>query len=135
MIEKYGIKMQTIIRSAIRTPDGTIIESRHRHDYNTHLDANGKWYMIDGGLDYVRSSANGDEVWIGTFLEDGHEKVREALTWGTRGKDGKSELKYIKLKDMETDHIVACLQTQSMLPQYKTAMKNELDYRLDNGEI
>ena len=50
-----------ILNSRMRTPDGTILESKHRHDYVTHTDANGKEYMLDGGLDYVRCSANGDE--------------------------------------------------------------------------
>ena len=27
-----------------------IIRSRHRHDYVTHTDANGKEYMVDGGV-------------------------------------------------------------------------------------
>ncbi len=122
--------MSDIIYSAMRTPDGTVIESRHRHDYVTHKDANGKEYMLDGGLDYVRSSANGDEEYITVTLEDGHDKVREYLTWGTRGKDGRQPLRYVKLKDMTTDHIQACLDTQlQMRPAYRTAMENELEYR------
>ena len=51
----------SILSNRMRTPDGTILESKHRHDYVTHLDANGREYMLDGGLDYVRGSANGDE--------------------------------------------------------------------------
>ena len=39
-----------LVRNAMRTPDGTIIRSRHRHDYVTHKDANGSEYMLDGGL-------------------------------------------------------------------------------------
>jgi hypothetical protein len=39
-----------IVANRIRTPDGTILESKHRHDYVTYTDANGKQYMVDGGL-------------------------------------------------------------------------------------
>ena len=30
-----------LVHNALQTPDGTIIESRHRHDYKTYEDANG----------------------------------------------------------------------------------------------
>ena len=77
---------KNIIYSAIRTPDGTVIESNDRHDYKEHIDANGKTYMIDGGNDYIRCSANGDEVFLTVYLEDSHDRVREVMKWGTRGK-------------------------------------------------
>ena len=122
--------MSNVIYSAMRTPDGTVIESRHRHDFVTYEDANGKTYMLDGGLDYTRASMNGDEEFIEVTLEDGHDKVREYLTWGTRGVNGDQPLRYVKLKDMDTDHIQACLETQfQMYPSIRTAMENELEYR------
>jgi hypothetical protein len=62
--------MDKILRNRMRTPDGTILESKHRHDYVTHLDANGNEYMLDGGLSYVRSSANGDEEMLTVFDDD-----------------------------------------------------------------
>mgnify|MGYP000681112827 CR=1 FL=1 len=34
--------MSNIIRNALRTPDGTVIQSSSRHDYETYIDANGK---------------------------------------------------------------------------------------------
>ena len=121
---------QTIIYSALRTPDGTVIESLHRYDYNTYLDANGKEYMIDGGNDYIRSSAHGDEVFLTVYSDEPHDKVREFMKWGTRGKGGKKPLHYVALKDMDTDHIQACLDTQwQMRPDYRIIMQNELKYR------
>lgn len=38
-----------IVYSAIKTPDGTILESKHVHDYQSYLDANGETYLLDGG--------------------------------------------------------------------------------------
>lgn len=121
---------ENLIYNAIQTPDGTILESRHRHDYKEYTDANGKTYMIDGGLSYMRRSANGDEKDISVWDTDVHVTIREALTWGTYGKNGDQPLRYIKLSEMETDHITACLDTQSgMYPQIRSAMENELKYR------
>jgi hypothetical protein len=123
--------MSNIIRNAFRTPDGTILESTSRWDYKEHVDTtNGKTYVIDGGLDYFRRSVHSDEVDLSVTLDDDHEAVREALTWGTYGKNGDQPLTYIKLKDMSLEHICNCLEdVTNMYPQYRTAMKNELEYR------
>lgn len=119
-----------LVRNAMRTPDGTIIRSRHRHDYVTHKDANGKEYMLDGGLDYVRSSANGDEEYMAVTLAESHEQIREACDWGTYGKNGDQELSYIKLCDMETEHIQAVLLNVATINLgIRTAMERELEYR------
>lgn len=121
---------KTLIRNAIRTPDGTVLESRSRHDYRTHVDANGKTYMIDGGLDYIHCSAHEDQVFVGAYLEDGHEVVREALTWGTYGKNGDEPYRQVKLSEMSNAHIQACLDTQHhMYRQIRSAMETELEYR------
>lgn len=122
--------MSTIIRNALRTPDGTVIRSRHRHDYVTHTDANGKEYMVDGGIDYIRRSANGDEEDMVVTTEDSFEEVRQACDWGTYGINGDQPLSYIKLCDMETAHIEAVLQNVSRInPAIKTSMEHELMLR------
>lgn len=120
-----------LIRNALRTPDGTILQSRHRHDYVTHTDKNGKEYMLDGGLDYVRCSANGDEEHLTVTLEDTHEVIREACDWGTYGINGDQPLSYITLCDMTTDHIEAVLKNvPSINTGIKIAMEQELEYRV-----
>ena len=123
--------MSNIIRNALQTPDGTILESKSRHDYKEYEDTtNGKTYIVDGGLDYIRRSVHSDQVDLSVTLDDDHEAVREAMTWGTYGINGDQPLTYIKLKDMSLEHIHACLENVlGMYPQYQTAMKNELEYR------
>jgi hypothetical protein len=120
-----------ILSNRMRTPDGTMLESRHRHDYVTHLDANGKEYMLDGGLDYLRSSANGDEKFLTVYQDDPHEVIRLLVKWGTFGKNGDEPYKQIKIADMSTEHLQACLETQkaTMYPAMYSVMQDELEYR------
>jgi len=114
----------------MKTPDGTILESLHRHDYVTHTDANGKEYMLDGGFDYVRCSANGDEEMLTVTSDDSHEVIREVVKWGTYGKNGDETLVHVKIADMSTQHLKACLDTQKIMrPALYKVMQNEVKYR------
>lgn len=121
----------SILSNRMRTPDGTILESLHRHHYVTHLDANGKEYMLDGGLDYVRSSANGDEEFLTVEYDDPHEVIRDTVKWGTYGKNGDEPLRYVTIADMSTEHLQACLDTQekTMRPDLYNVMLDEVEYR------
>nr|DAI89645.1 MAG TPA: hypothetical protein [Caudoviricetes sp.] len=47
-----------LIYNAIRTPDGTLLVSRHTHDYVSHIDKNGEEYFLDGGMGHIRTSIN-----------------------------------------------------------------------------
>lgn len=127
-----------LVKQAIETPDGTILESRHRHDYATHVDTvTGETYMVDGGIDYRRGIINQIAAKErSVYLEDGIEAVREAIEWGTRGKFGDEPVRLIKLKDMTNDHIEACLETQPrMHPHYREAFEMELEYRKEHGIV
>lgn len=119
-----------LLYNALQTPDGTILTSRNSLDYVSHVDKNGKNYFTDGGLEYMRCSANGDEVHLCVWSDDDHEVIRERAEWGTYGKDGDKALKWIKLKDMETHHLKAAIRTcksSKMHPAFVT----ELSYRND----
>ena len=125
-----------IIINAIQTPDGTVLRSTSRHDFNQYVDDNGKTYMIDGGLDYIHCSANGDEKHIQVYLEDGINAYRTQPLWGTYGKDPKPPyvLRYLSLADMETEHIRAVLDGGFQIhPHLKTAFETELNYRETEG--
>ena len=119
-----------LVYNALRTPDGTVLESRHRHDYQTHTDANGKEYMIDGGLSYVRCSANGDEVMLTLTVNSNHNEVREKVQWGTYGKDGDQPLSYVRVLHMSDNHLRAVLDNvPTMHKGLRLVMENELLYR------
>lgn len=128
------LKMNKLVHNALQTPDGTIIESRHRHDYKLYTDANGKTYMIDGGLDYVRCSVHGDENNMCVWDDDPYDKIREAVDWGTYGINGDQPLSYVKLCDMDTAHIQACLDTiRTIYPQIRKVFETEIEYRKEKS--
>jgi hypothetical protein len=121
-----------IVSNRIRTPDGTILESRHRHDYVTYVDKNGKEYMVDGGLDYLRRNLHDDAPYeeLSVYDDAPYALVREVFKWGTRGKDGKQPLKFVPLKDLTTEHIEAILDTQSHIADYvRKLFISELNFR------
>jgi len=63
-------------------------------------------------------------------LPENFEDVRKFLTWGTYGKGGKTKLKVAYLKDMDKDHIEACLKTQETMSEYyREYFELELEYR------
>jgi len=99
-----------LIYNAIKTPDGTILVSYNRHDFKTHLDVNKEEYMIDGGLDYIRTSINKQPAEdLSVYSDAPFEKIREVLHRGGRGVDGNEPLKYVPLKDIDDDWLEAII--------------------------
>lgn len=124
---------RNLIYNAIRTPDGTILVSYHRHDYKTHLDANGEEYMIDGGTEYVRTSVNKEPAESLALYDDTpFERIREVVCRCGRGKNGDEPLKYVTLKDIDDEWLGAIIDYEE---QYRPNNKflpiyyKELKYR------
>ena len=122
-----------LIYSAWKTPDGTLLHSRHRHDYCEHFDAVSKeWYILDGGADYQRCSINTvppEDLTL--YADDPHEKIREVFIWKSYGKNfSQPEGVYTLLKDLTDDHIIAICETQTHLPEHILEMfRNEQLFR------
>ena len=63
-----------LIANALRTPDGTVLESKSRHDYREYVDANGKTYeqavmsdpttghIIKKGLISIKDAKTGEVI-------------------------------------------------------------------------
>ena len=125
-----------ILVNKIQTPDGTILESKHRHDYVSHTDANGEYYMVDGGKDYLKRSINIIPAIDLTIEDDGsHELRRQYLTWGSNYDKDMNRLPetiYNPIKDMTSDHITAILEGgwAKNNPFYEELFKEELKFRI-----
>lgn len=108
-----------IIYNAIRTPDGTVLECKHRHDFKTHLDkVTGETYMNDGLGYYIRRSVNhipADDLCVTT--QDPFEIQRTIKFWKSYGKEGEyyPDGVVLALQDMSDDHIAAILETQKQI--------------------
>jgi len=81
MNRKSGRKGVKLRRNRLQTPDGKILESKHLHDYVEYRDSNGNLYFLDGGLDYARCSAHGDENYMQEWDDDPHPEKTEIQLW------------------------------------------------------
>lgn len=116
------------------TPDGTILHSKYRHDFISYYDAEGKYYMLDGGIEgYTRVSGN--IVSLCLYEDDEHIEIRKYFCWRTYGKDGNEPGRWVTLDSMSTDHIEAILDTQRHIwgTVVEDVFKNELEYRERNN--
>lgn len=132
-----------ILRNAIITPDGTELVSRSVHDFQRHIDGiTRKTYIVDGGCEYIKRGGDyfkDEESWPENYCvesTDSHEIKRERLDWGSRGKSGTDPLKYIKIEDLEDDHLMAIVidfmdEKLSSNSIYFQIMLDEVDYRIN----
>ena len=132
-LQKHKQFPEQILRNALRTPDGTVLESKHTHDFVMHRDrVTDDDIGIDGGHVYLRRIGSlafcGD---LSVTTKDDFELVRDAFTWGTYGKDGKQSRTEVKLQDMTSEHIQAILSTQQHIKDsvVEQLFKQELLYR------
>ena len=107
--------MRQIIQNAIQSPDNTILISRHRHDYQSYTDTiTGAEYVVDGGHEYIRTSAYDDQVSLAVYADDDISIKADKMVWGTRGKLGDEPLRYVFLKDCETEHLEKILEQKNI---------------------
>jgi hypothetical protein len=122
-----------LILNRIQTPDGTILTSYHVHDYKTHIDAtNGQEYMVDGGLSYIRRSANGDEIALDLYADEPFEIIRKNLHWGvnyTKDMVSLPQTKWTPICEMNIDHLQAILDRGYGSHWIREFMNQELKYR------
>lgn len=121
-----------IVRNQIKTPDGTIIRSRNRHDYVEYIDSiSGETYMVDGGISYLKRTINDHKAEImDIFYEDGHKACRVVDIWGTYGINGDEPLSYISVSEMSDSHMSNILaNVENINETIKKIILDEIEYR------
>ena len=123
--------MPKILLNRIRTPDGTVLTSRHRHDYVSYKDANGLTYMVDGGTGYCRRNVHDGHPYeeLSVSTDDDHDTIRNNFEWGTYGKSGNEPLQWKLLKDLTDNHIRNIVSNCSNVDKYSNIFTDELEYR------
>ncbi len=99
---------RSLILNRWKTPDGTVLISRHTHDFVSHKDANGEDYFIDGGNEYVRMSVNKEEMEnMCVYSDDQFSVIRKVLCRGTFDENDKRI--WIPLCNMSNPHLENCV--------------------------
>lgn len=127
-----------MIANRIQTPDGTILWSRHRHDYVAYNDANGEQYMLDGGPDILcwRSSVNEDAPAksLQVFSDAPFEEIRKVMLRGTFDKNG--DRIWVPLYKMNNLHLVGVLdynEHYGINSKYDQFIEKEIEYRKEHN--
>lgn len=99
--------------------------SAHRHDFVTYKFKDGTDIFLDGGCQsgdggyYSRSNGplNRKGKCQNWFVNNKtpFKTVCDRLLWGTKGKNGDKEFKYVLLKDCSKTHLRAILKTQDQI--------------------
>ena len=122
--------MRKLVLNRIRTPDQTVLTSRHRHDFVSHKDKNGEIYICDGGTEYIRRSINNEPYEdLSLYSDDPFEILRENIIWGSRGKHGNEPLHYKSISNMSSNHIKSILSNCKVVEFMEELFKKEISFR------
>ena len=133
---KPEVEEYDILFNAIKTPDGTILSSKHRHDYVAYEDTKtGKLYAVDGGSDYFRcigDMSDCEDLSITSLTP--FSDIRERFHWGSRGVNGDEPIKMLRLSSLTNKHIEAILKNvfQNREGTFKKWFTEELEFRKEN---
>lgn len=103
-----------LLYNAIMCPDGTLLVSRHQHDFQMHKQKDGREYFVDGGLQYQRIGYSDKEyVDLSVYSDEPHEKIREYFEWARNFDKDMNKLpqpETIKLKDITDDYLMKLVE-------------------------
>jgi hypothetical protein len=124
--------MRRILRNSIICPDGTELVSRYIWDMQCYYDDSNRCFCVDGGSDYLKRTGVGYTE--NSVIDDGtFELQRSTCEWGQNyNKQGKKlkETKWVKIKDLDTEHIYNILMNVPMISNfYMRLFYDEIKFR------
>lgn len=136
MNRRYSDPGREVLISRMMTPDGTVLESLHVHDYVTHTDANGEVYMLDGGCEYTRSSVNDEPATDVSICSDSpFPLIRRRVRRGTFDREGRRIWKPVcELSDSHLRNILKYNEERGIGEnRFSRVIEREIAYREENG--
>lgn len=117
----------TIIQNAVEV-GGVVYRSRAGHDFVELPDGR----AIDGGHNYLKRVGmfESDED-LSLTTESSWPEIYEKLTWGTYGIDGRSPLRWVRIRDMSISHIRNVLNMFDERPRLSKQVRTTLHYWLN----
>ena len=131
-----------VIASRIQTPDGTILWSRHVHDYIKYQDTiTGEVYMLDGGTDYMKTSVNQVPAKnVSIYNTAKWKTLRDFIIRNTmlldENKKPTFKTGFVRLSNMSDEHLVDLkeyLSERGIRKEMVNYIKKEQKYRKANG--
>jgi hypothetical protein len=126
-----------LLVNSIRTPDGTILTSHHRHDFVCHVDnVTGSKYCVDGGNDYRRVIPGGVYVDLSVYSDDPFEKIRESLARLGSGKNFDKPARWFTLNEMSDNwlsELILWIEANQPNNSLKEYYLKEIEYRKENN--
>ncbi len=119
-----------LIQNALITNDDIILISLHRHDFKTHTDKDGQFFLVDGGILYSRRSEATPKEDLTLYEDDPFEMIRLKLLRASFGVNGDEPLKYIRLSEIDyLDALIEYEQTHRPDNFYLKYYLQEREYR------
>ncbi len=125
-----------LIANRWQCPDGTILQSKYKHDYVSHIDiTTGELCTVGGGLDYhIYATGNLKDMCV--MSNDPHEEKREAFMWDCAGLfHGCESPQWKALKDLTTEEIWLIIKDYQdyTLDHFLQLFREELRFREENN--
>lgn len=120
-----------ILRNSIICPDGTELVSRHSWDFQCYYDDSNRCFAVDGGSGYLKRIGVGYTET--SIIDDGlFTTQRSVCEWGQNYDKNSKKLKqtkWVKIKDLDTEHIYRILETQVLDKFWVKLFYDEIKFR------
>lgn len=125
-----------LIASRIMTPDGTILHSKNVDDVVTHVDENGKFYTLSGGVEerkiYSHTDPESEHVEASLYSTDPFENLRKIPVLESRWRDVRGKRRWLSVSGMNEDDLKEALNISDNPKHLIFLTTKEQEFRKNN---